>query len=53
MIEPDNAGALVDLDDIPKEVMGDAKDGDIIGLFVKRMPIDEYARRKKNVRESR
>ena len=52
MIEPNNAGALVDLDDIPKEVMGNVKDGDIIGLFVKRMPIDEYARRKENVRES-
>ena len=47
VIEPDNAGALVDLDDIPKEVMGNAKDGDIIGLFIKRMPIDEYARRYK------
>lgn len=52
VIEPDNAGALVDLDDIPKEAMGNAKDGDLIGLFVKRMPIDEYARRKKNVQES-
>ena len=49
MIEPDNAGALVDLDDIPKEVMGNAKDGDIIGLFVKRMPIDEYASRRKKI----
>ena len=53
VIEPDNAGALVDLDDIPKEVMGNAKDGDVIVLIVKRMPIDEYARRKENVRESR
>lgn len=50
VIEPDNAGALVDLDDIPKNVMGGAKDGTEFGITVIRMPIDEYVRRKEHVR---
>ena len=53
VIEPDNAGALVDLDDIPKNVMGGAKDGQDFGITVIRMPIDEYVRRKEHVREPR
>lgn len=53
VIEPDNAGALVDLDDIPKNVMGGANDGQDFGITVIRMPIDEYVRRKEHVREPR
>lgn len=42
MIEPDNAGALVDLGGLPKEVSIKLKDNDIIELKVKRMPILSY-----------
>ena len=42
VIEPDNAGALVDLGGLPKEVAGNLKTGDVIELKVKRMPILQY-----------
>lgn len=42
VIEPDNAGALVDLGGLPKEVSMKLKTGDIIELKVKRMPILSY-----------
>lgn len=42
VIEPDNAGALVDLGGLPKEVSMKLKDNDIIELKVKRMPILSY-----------
>ena len=48
VIEPDNAGALVDIGEIPKEVVGKLKEGDIVELQVRRMDILEYTGRKEH-----
>lgn len=48
VIEPDNAGALVDIGNIPKEVIGKLKNGDVVELQVRRMDILEYTGRKEH-----